>query len=333
MDNQKYKVMEDEIESKEGDFITNYEKKIEKQKQKQKIIDIPIGDPPQNEPFTMSETSDIKDIIRKYVEEHSPKLYILTPCYGGTCNVNYLICLMATVEMMKTFGVLLRVEFCRNDSLVTRARNNLIAKALSDPLTTHVMFIDNDISWEPFDILKLLISDKPLVGGIYPLKKYNWDKLSVNNDNVDFLQTIKAKKNSSYMSDFISDVDAVRCNLVKYNVNYIDNKLQINKNLAKVKHIATGFMMMKRELLESMLLAYPSSKYIDDVGFLHGNENNFAYALFDCGIEDGHYFSEDWFFCHRWSKMNGDVYADVSINLTHTGSEDFKGSYIASMLQ
>ena len=33
----------------------------------------------------------------------------------------------------------------------------------------------------------------------------------------------------------------------------------------------------------------------------------------------GHYFSEDWLFCYRWTNTGGDVFIDVSINLSHSG--------------
>jgi hypothetical protein len=112
----------------------------------------------------------------------------------------------------------------------------------------------------------------------------------------------------------------------------LNNTLSIEKNLAKVKHLATGFMMIKRNVIEKMSMAFPSTKYVDDVNFLKPNENEFAYALFDCGVEEGHYFSEDWLFCHRWSKMGGTIWIDVSISLTHTGIEDYRGCYIASMM-
>ena len=75
--------------------------------------------------------------------------------------------LMRTMEFFRKLGIVLKVEFCKNDSLVSRARNNLIARAMSDKTATHFMFIDNDITWEPNDILKLLLSEKELVGGIY----------------------------------------------------------------------------------------------------------------------------------------------------------------------
>jgi hypothetical protein len=41
---------------------------------------------------------------------------------------------------------------------------------MADPKVTHIMFIDNDITWNPIDILKLIIAKKPIIGGAYPLK-------------------------------------------------------------------------------------------------------------------------------------------------------------------
>jgi hypothetical protein len=237
---------------------------------------------------------------------------------------------MATVDMFRSLGIEHKVEFCRNDSLVSRARNNLVAKAMNDPLTTNILFIDADITWDPIDVLKLILSDKSLVGGVYPIKQYFWNKLVKENDNV--VKTWIDKKNDSQFKNHITDSAMIQHNLLRYNINYIDNVLSIDHNLAKVKHLATGFMMFKRSVIEKMSKAYPATKYTDDVGFLKGTENNFAYALFDCGVEDDHYYSEDWLFCHRWSKMGGSIYIDVGINLTHTGNEDFKGCYIASMM-
>ena len=124
----------------------------------------------------------------------------------------------------------------------------------------------------------------------------------------------------------------IQYNMLSYNINYLSNSLSIDKNLAKVRHVATGFMMIKRNVIEKMALAFPSTKYVDDVHFLKEEENKHAYALFDCGVEEGHYFSEDWLFCHRWSKMGGSIWIDVSIALTHTGIEDYKGCYIASLI-
>jgi hypothetical protein len=234
------------------------------------------------------------------------------------------------MSLFTKLGLKLRVEFCKNDSLVSRARNNLIAKAMHDKETTHMIFIDADITWNPVDIIKLILADKNIVGGVYPIKNYDWSKL-VNPDK-DTVKEWIDKKNGSQLSTSMSDQDMVQHRLMRYNLNYIGNTLEIVNNLTKVRHLATGFMMIRRDTIEKMGRAFPSTKYTDDVGFLHGSENEYAFALFDCGVEDGHYCSEDWLFCSRWSKMGGDVWIDVTINLNHSGVEDFKGCYLASLI-
>ena len=274
---------------------------------------------------------DLKSTIDAYIEKINPVVYILTPCYGSVCFVNYVSCLIKTKELFEHFGIKLHVLFCKSDSLISRARNNLVAKAMNDPNMTHMFFIDNDITWDPFDIIKLLIADKPIVGGIYPLKAYNFKRIVPTEQNPNPVQRIIDTKNASQLN-MVDDVDSIQMSLLRYNVNYISNKIKIDKNLTQVKHIATGFMMIQRDVIEKMSIAYSSTKYTDDVQFLIPEENKFAYALFDCGVVDDHYLSEDWMFCSRWSNLGGELWIDVTINLTHTGIHDFAGCYMSSLV-
>ena len=279
---------------------------------------------------TLDQSSSLSEQITKYILCNKPKLYILTPCYGGMCHLNYLCSLMKTIEIFKLYNFPIQIEFCRNDSLISRARNNLIAKAMIDPEMTHILFIDNDITWNPTDIFKLILSDKNLIGGVYPLKNYFWDKILLQNNALDKL--LERRKNNSILSHLYSEEDFLKQNLLKYNVNYIKSELDIDNNISEVKHIATGFMMIQRITIQKMMLQYHDTKYIDDVSFLSKTENQYAYALFDCRVEDNHYLSEDWLFCNRWTKIGGKIYMDVSIDLVHTGQEDYKGSYISTIL-
>ena len=277
----------------------------------------------------------IESQIEEYIQTNKPKLYLLTPCFASLCYVSYVHSLMNTVEYFRKINFPLQVEFCRNDSLVSRARNNLIARAMTDSAATHFMFIDNDITWEPQDIIKLILSDKPLIGGVYPLKSYDWAKLTKNPNNpyeTDLVGTMLKRKNTSQLKDLITDEQMIQYNLLRYNINYKDSVLQIENNIAKVKHIATGFMLIQRSVIANMQKAFPSTKYVDDVNFLNPHENVNAYALFDCGVEEGHYFSEDWLFCDRWTKMGGEIYINVTINLVHTGIEDYRGCYISTII-
>jgi hypothetical protein len=280
-------------------------------------------------------TTTYEDLIKNFVSSNNPHIHILTPCYGGVCFVNFVHCLINTIDVFRKYNIGVSIDFCKNDSLVSRARNNLVARAMNNSKMTHIMFIDNDITWDPLDIIKLLLSNKQLVGGIYPLKHYNWNKLlNDKNDptNTNIVESWLRKKNDSQFKNLISDEHVVQHKMLSYNVNYLTNTIQIENNLTKVKHIATGFMMIQRNVIESLSKAFPSTKYTDDVSFLSAEENKYAYALFDCGVEDDHYYSEDWMFCHRWTKLGGYVYVDVTINLTHTGIEDYKGCFLTSLI-
>ena len=316
-----------------------------------------------------------------YIHIHRPHLYILTPCYGNLCTLNYVTCLLATVDALVAWGIKVDVKFCKNDSLITRARNNLLAIAMADVNTTHIMFIDSDISWTPYDIVKLIVSDKALIGGIYPLKRYHWNRIvgsedqsqtqtqtqtqnispTINQESEMYLQRpvssasasasaietetepepeprkesiihdlITRKAESSILSS-MTEEGIARCNLVNYNVNYLNNTLVIKNNIAEVRHIPTGFMMIQRKTIETLYECSPHTKYVDDVGLLDDTQNHFAYALFDCAVVDGHYLSEDWYFCNRWASTGGNVHVDVSINLTHTGIEDYVGCFASSI--
>ena len=276
----------------------------------------------------ISETFDFEKRVKDFAEKTNPYVCILTPCYGGVSFIEYVTSLINTLNMFRSLGINIKIEFCRNDSLVSRARNNLVAKALNDPKVTHILFIDNDIIWEPVSVLKLLIADKAIIGGVYPLKNYFWNKLTEPNIVKNWIDA----KNSSMLKDIISDEGIVQNKLLKYNLNLLPEGLTIENNIGRVKHIATGFMMIKRDTLEKMFAAFPSTKYTDDVSFLRPEENRFAYALFDCGVEDDHYYSEDWMFCSRWSKMGGEIWVDISINLTHIGIERYTGSYLSQLV-
>lgn len=57
-----------------------------------------------------------------------------------------------------------------NESLITRGRNNLMAKMMTNTAATHFMFIDADIRFEPDAILRMLACDKDVMAGLYPKK-------------------------------------------------------------------------------------------------------------------------------------------------------------------
>jgi hypothetical protein len=196
---------------------------------------------------------------------------------------------------------------------------------MNDPKMTHILFIDADIIWNPYDIIKMLMNEKQIVGGAYPLKNYHWER-----NTPEMITKLIEKKNNSVFNK-IPDENLIQTILLDYNVNYLSNDIKIENNLTQVRHLANGFLMIERNVIEKMSIAFEHTKYKDDIGALSPEENKFAYGLFDCAVEDGHYLSEDWLFCHRWRKMGGDVWLNVSIQLSHIGNEIYNGSYLHSI--
>jgi hypothetical protein len=178
---------------------------------------------------------------------------------------------------------------------------------------THLMFIDVDLSFNPDDILKMLWHDKEIMTGAYPIKDINWDKVS------------NAVKNG-IESDKLLD-SSIR--FVVNPVRFADSKIRVDKGAISVHDAGTGFMLIKRSVFEKMFEEYPELQYTDDTGLLNEEERKYGYALFNSYVdEDQRFLSEDYGFCRYWQKMNGDIWTDPSIELTHLGRMKYTGKLI-----
>ena len=183
------------------------------------------------------------------------------------------------------------------------------------------MFIDADIEFQVEDDIKLIAHNKDVAVGAYPKKGVNWQRIRESVRQKD--TAYDDKQIASFGSDYAINFKFI---------NREQKQIAIENGLIRLHDGATGFMMIKRNTLEKMFAAFPSTKYTDDVSFLRPEENRFAYALFDCGVEDDHYYSEDWMFCSRWTKMGGEIWVDISINLVHIGIERYNGSYLTQLV-
>lgn len=244
---------------------------------------------------------------------------ICTPIYGNVANVDFFLCLMRTQKLLDSVKIENHFYHTKQESLVQRARNTLVAKALDNKSITHIFFIDSDIVWNENDVLSLLENDLEIVGGIYPKKSLNFEKILNTNE-------ILNSKNTNEYNKNVSDENFLKHHLVNYNFNGYENS-RIENGIIEVKHLATGFMMIKREVFDKMMIEHPEWEYLDDS---HVPPLNMKfYSFFDCGIKNKQYLSEDWLFCERWCSMGGKVYADVIIQLTHIGTFFYEGRMLS----
>ncbi len=252
-------------------------------------------------------------------QEKHIKILIATPCYAGVCHAGYTLSLAKTVAFfLRVRDVEIAHKFILHESLVPMARNTFAAYALSDPEITHLLFIDSDIKWEPEHIVKLLKEDKPIIAATFPKKSYVWSKLrkpsvqEILNDE-DLTSAEFARK--------------IKSNIVDYAINLGQSRSTRN-GVLEVKHLATGFMLIKREVLEKMIKAYPEQQIKNASADYPQNMRDNFHAFFELTMNGGEYLSEDYSFCNKWAALDGKLYADLSIHLEHHGAEIYEGSML-----
>ena len=238
---------------------------------------------------------------------------VSTPCFGGMINEAYFHAVLNTSALFAERKWKLYINSMGNESLITRARNTLVAQFLDtcdkEPeVHTHLMFIDADIGFPAQAVTRMIDYDKDIVTGVYPRKSIAWDKVKEN-----------AKK---------GDFELMEQKALGYNINMAHpQSIQMDRGFIEVLDSATGFMLIKKEVFYKLInpyLKYTTDQIINGEKF----ESNNCYALFDCIIDEksNRYLSEDYAFCRLWQKIGGKIYADLMSPITHYGTYAFKGN-------
>ena len=97
-------------------------------------------------------------------------VHFAVPCYGGMVSEPTMTSFLRFTLLAQRVGLNWSLDTMVNESLVTRARNNLCAKMMTNAQATHFMFIDADIRFEPEAIFGMIAADKDVIGGLYPKK-------------------------------------------------------------------------------------------------------------------------------------------------------------------
>jgi len=220
-------------------------------------------------------------------------VHIALPMYGGQCFECVVTGLLKFTIACTKLGINFSVDTMVNESLITRGRNSLVAKFMDNAAATHIMWIDSDIGFEPEHIFSLLLHNKDVIGGLYPKKTLP----------IDYVININP--------------EAVGEN----------GQIKVVNNLIPVSRIGTGFMMVARNVFEKMAVAYPELKFKNNIG-LDPKFDKWMYTFYDTGInpDTREYASEDWNFCDKWRSLGGEIWADVTVKLDHSGYFRYPGS-------
>ena len=236
------------------------------------------------------------------------RIMIATPCFGGLLTQGYVESIINLIHYAGQHGFEVRLALLGHDALITRSRNTLVSAFLDMPDMTHLMFIDADIAFEPEQVSRLLDFDEDLVAGLYPLKVNDWSQHEARQARHGEPPNLAAL---SYVGTFCEG-----------------EALERRGDFATGVYAGTGFMLIRRRVLEILAEAHPELRY----GAMHvyprpTRQSTRQFALFECMIEPqtGIYLSEDYAFCRRWLEQGGKIWLDTRSKLTHIGSHSFNG--------
>jgi hypothetical protein len=242
------------------------------------------------------------DLIR------TKKIVIATPIYGTEIELKHFL----SILQLNTFAIQnnLNIHYIykNGDALIARVRNDLVDIFLEMD-GDYLFFIDSDISFSVDSFLNTVSiaikNNQYITTAAYPQKSIHWDKIK----KADSLGLIESEKDYEAFSGH-------------YGINFF-NKTTIN--LLEPQEIldgSTGFMLINKNVFDEIKKIFPEQLNVT----YEGNE---TFAYFDCKIDEKTkvYLSEDYTFCRFAQKANIKVWFLPWINLNHTGSYTYKGSF------
>jgi hypothetical protein len=242
----------------------------------------------------------------------SMKVMFATPCYISAVSMNYTIGIFDLVMHTKRFGPECILHM-HSESLITRARNKMVLRFLEDESLTHLFWIDSDIGFTPQAVCRLLLADRDVVAGVYPMKSMHWPK--------------EGLPQGTTREQF-----EVRYGEYPFNEMGKMSRYSDADGFAEVAEAPTGFMCIKRHVFYKMMQHYPHLNYVPDGPGPHP-QAHLHWLFFDCMVDPDsrRYLSEDFAFCRRWRDIGGKVYVDLNSRLQHAGQHLYRGDLIESL--
>jgi len=192
------------------------------------------------------------------------------------------------------------------------SRNYLLTHWYDKSDSSHLLFVDADMGFEPQLIFDMVAFDKPVTGVIYTKRQVNLKKLAELAAKGETPDRAIARAH-----DFI--VRPLRGRPPRRLGGFIE-----------VEGCGTGIMLIKREAVKMMLDKLPG---INDTNAkktspMAGDLTRLIRA-FDVIEADGVPLVDDFAFCHRWQKLcQGELWARADQPVTHIGLHRFAGRYI-----
>jgi hypothetical protein len=205
-------------------------------------------------------------------------LLIGTPAYAGQVHVDYVSALL----VFQRQGLPFTLMTIGNESLITRARNTIISAFHARREFSHLLFLDGDVYLPYEGLVRMLESDKDVIGAPVALKGVGPDGGRLFN---------------------------------------VGRALGEDGPLLVAERVGTAALLLSRKAADALVgeakrgqRVYERSALTVDAG-----KDNIQYDVFQVGVVDGDYLSEDFWICHELRRLGFLIHVDPTIVTRHNG--------------
>jgi hypothetical protein len=217
-------------------------------------------------------------------EDGPPDFFLATTSGSGRPCGNYTMSIADTMVHLGAKGLAADYWLHCGDCHVDDARNFMVRQFLMSGAPV-LVFIDDDVGWDAADLIRIVKATGDVVGGCYPLKQ----------DREDYPLRIRA------------DLDYMQAR---------------DDGLLEVEGVPTGFMAIKRKVLEAMSERRKYMSY-NARGFSKTEPQH--PVIFERMTIGGNRWSGDLNFCREVREIGFKVFVDPEMSFTHEGSKRWRG--------
>ncbi len=217
-----------------------------------------------------------------------------TPCLSQNVSIEFLNSVIETDRACIMSGIRPGWMQIGGDPYLAKVRNKLMTRFLRDfPGVPQFFFLDDDVGWPAAKAVEFLRRPEAVLAGIYPKKQ----------EAVDFPVAIA--------------------------VNADSGELIERDGLLMAREVSTGFLRIKREVIESIAQGCRPFKE-----FERGETNDYLDICrmgMDALDADGWWVGEDYDLSRRMIAAGFEIWVDPDIPFTHRGTRAWSGNLVEHM--
>lgn len=212
------------------------------------------------------------------------RVFVATPAYDGRVYTDYAMSIAESCLVGPVNGVFVQASVMGNGAFIDVCRDHFVRMFLESNCT-HLFFIDSDLRWDPRAFIELVKANKPICAGAYR----------------------KRQEPEEYPIRYVANEDGT---------------IKIKDGWIMADRVATGFLCIRREVIERMVKERPT--------LLSGNDPEAPLLFYEKFEEAGEntvrLIGEDFAFCDDYVRIFGEhIYVWPDFDFTH--GQHFKGNF------